>query len=168
MTKFDYKKNPDEGAYNEITEAVKANDNYCPCSLFKNEDTKCMCTEFREEEQSGFCHCGRFYKVKDFPIIAIIHATEDEAHALKLASGLTSEGFIAMLPLYGGTLNYLKNEETYTELQHTKIHLADLVFVVNSSEEAVKEIEEQILWAEELHKKIIYEYTEEVKEDECI
>lgn len=28
------------------------------------DDTKCMCKEFREQE-SGWCHCGLYYKEKD-------------------------------------------------------------------------------------------------------
>ena len=26
-----------------MTQAVKDNENYCPCLALKNEDTKCMC-----------------------------------------------------------------------------------------------------------------------------
>ena len=55
--------NPDKEEYLSITQAVKDNDNYCPCSIVKNEDTKCVCKEFREQENEGFCHCGRFKKV---------------------------------------------------------------------------------------------------------
>ena len=58
-------KNPNKEEYDEITQAVKDNDNYCPCLLYKNDDTKCMCKAFREQETEGYCHCGRFLKVKD-------------------------------------------------------------------------------------------------------
>lgn len=61
---FKYIKNPDAEFYNEITQAVKDNDNYCPCMLVKTEDTKCMCKAFREQETEGYCHCKRFYKAK--------------------------------------------------------------------------------------------------------
>ena len=38
----------------EIQDAVKANDGYCPCMRTKSPDTKCMCKEFREQE-CDFC-----------------------------------------------------------------------------------------------------------------
>lgn len=47
----------------EIAEAVKANEGYCPCMRIKNEDTKCMCKAFREQEE-GICHCGLYKKTK--------------------------------------------------------------------------------------------------------
>lgn len=56
--------NPDKEKYQEVTEAVKQNNGYCPCLIFRNEDTKCMCKPFRESESEGPCHCGRFVKVK--------------------------------------------------------------------------------------------------------
>lgn len=46
----------------EIIEAVKNNQGYCPCALEKTPDTKCMCKEFREMEKSGICHCGLYKK----------------------------------------------------------------------------------------------------------
>lgn len=46
-----------------ILEAVRANDNYCPCRRVKNEDTKCMCKEFREGGL-GECHCGLYEKTE--------------------------------------------------------------------------------------------------------
>lgn len=57
--------NPDKDKYDSITQAVKDNDNYCPCSLVRNENSKCICKEFREQDYEGFCHCTRFKKVID-------------------------------------------------------------------------------------------------------
>lgn len=171
MTKeptFLIKKNPDSATYDAVTAAVKDNGNYCCCSLQKNPDTLCMCKEFREQQEGGFCHCGRFYKVKDYPTITIICAPEDEDHAIALASGLTTEGFVITLPFYYDSINYSRHISRYQELQRTKIAKADLVFVINSCEEAVEFLAEQIYWAEELSKKIIFEHIEEVKEDEDI
>ena len=45
----------------EIRQALKENDGYCPCRIHKTEDTKCMCNEFREQDV-GECHCGLYYK----------------------------------------------------------------------------------------------------------
>lgn len=60
-------KNPDAKKYEEVTEAVKENDGFCPCMVFKNENTKCMCVAFKEQVskgQTGPCHCGRFIAVE--------------------------------------------------------------------------------------------------------
>ena len=57
-------KNPNEDEYNEITQAVIDNDNYCPCLLERNANTKCPCKEFREQQSVGSCHCGRYFKVE--------------------------------------------------------------------------------------------------------
>lgn len=57
-------KNPDIEFYNEVTQAVKDNDGYCPCMLEKSNDTKCPCKMFREQDIAGDCHCGRYSKVE--------------------------------------------------------------------------------------------------------
>jgi len=44
-----------------IFNAVKDNDGYCPCKLQKNDDTKCMCKDFREQKE-GECDCGLYFK----------------------------------------------------------------------------------------------------------
>jgi len=56
-------KNPNKDIYKTVTQAVIANDGYCPCSLERNEDTKCICKEFREQDYEGECRCGRFVKI---------------------------------------------------------------------------------------------------------
>lgn len=45
----------------EIEKALKENQGYCPCRIYRNPDTKCVCKEFREQEK-GICHCGLFIK----------------------------------------------------------------------------------------------------------
>jgi len=59
--------NPDFLHRKKIEEAIKNNDGYCCCAIDKNEDTRCMCKDFREQQLSGFCHCGRYYKVLKTP-----------------------------------------------------------------------------------------------------
>lgn len=61
MEKLIIKKNPNGLVYNEVSEAVKRNDGYCPCMIDKNEDTKCPCLEFRTQT-CGYCRCERYYK----------------------------------------------------------------------------------------------------------
>lgn len=58
-------KNPNNNEYEKITMAVKNNDGYCPCMIYKDETTKCICKSFREQDYEGQCHCGRFVKVKE-------------------------------------------------------------------------------------------------------
>jgi ferredoxin-thioredoxin reductase catalytic subunit len=56
------KVNPDKDFVKEMRNSLKDNNGYCPCSPFKNEDTKCMCKNFREQTETGYCHCGLYYK----------------------------------------------------------------------------------------------------------
>lgn len=57
-------KNSNEEEFKEILADVKANDGYCPCLNYKNEDTKCMCKQFRDKDTVGKCHCGLYLKVE--------------------------------------------------------------------------------------------------------
>ena len=45
-----------------IKQAIKDNDGYCPCRISKTKDTKCMCKEFKEMNE-GICHCGLYQKI---------------------------------------------------------------------------------------------------------
>lgn len=55
-------KNPDNRIYDEVTQAVKDNQGFCPCMIAKTNDTKCICKAFREQQTEGECHCGRYVK----------------------------------------------------------------------------------------------------------
>lgn len=58
----------DKERVKKITEKLKSNGGYCPCSLIKTEDTKCRCKEFREQierGESGECHCGLYVATSD-------------------------------------------------------------------------------------------------------
>lgn len=57
-------KNQNDKEYKEITDKVINNDGYCPCKIIKTNDTRCICKEFREQKEEGYCHCGRYKKVK--------------------------------------------------------------------------------------------------------
>ena len=156
----DYKinKNPNEEEYLEITEAVKANDNYCPCLTIKNEDTKCMCKDFRESADNDFCHCGRFYKVKEYPGLAVIGDISDFD---------TCEGYITWCELlgyndfivYGIPINitdYHWNSTAHINLCKTKIAKAEAVLILpDICEEAREMVDELLDWAERLGKKIL-------------
>lgn len=58
-------KNPLVFIYEEMTEAVRDNNGYCPCAIEKTEDTRCPCREFREQTTEGECRCGRFVKIEE-------------------------------------------------------------------------------------------------------
>lgn len=49
--------NPDKELVENIKAALRVNDYYCPCGLFKTDEYKCPCKEMREENK---CHCGLF------------------------------------------------------------------------------------------------------------
>ena len=163
---FTVKPHPNSEIFLEVTNAVKSNDGYCCCEIEKNENTKCMCRNFREQEEGGFCHCGRFFKIKEFPIITILCHPSDYVAAETMAESLTTQGFIVLTPRYGLEGWYIKKKMVLDEIQRTQIYMADVIFVMNTNQEAVDFLEEEIYWAEDLQKKIIYQYVEEVKEDE--
>lgn len=160
------KPHPNSEIFQEVTNAVKDNDGYCCCEIEKNEDTECMCKKFREQESSGFCHCGRFFKVREYPIITILCHPVDAKEADHIAESLTTQGFVVLTPRYGGETWYATKKEMFDEIQRTQIYMANLVFVMNTNQEATDFLEDEIYWAEDLQKKIIYQYTEEVEENE--
>jgi hypothetical protein len=42
---------------------MKENQNYCLCSIVKDDDHKCLCSKFRNSMKEGPCHCGTYTKV---------------------------------------------------------------------------------------------------------
>ena len=57
------KQTQDKERLNEILKQLEANDNYCPCALYKSPETKCMCKNFRDQiakQEPGECACGRY------------------------------------------------------------------------------------------------------------
>ena len=70
---FVIKTNPDADSFKAISEAIRQNGNYCCCGIEKTADTMCICKNFREQTESGFCHCGRFLKVKDKALLSLPH-----------------------------------------------------------------------------------------------
>lgn len=60
--------NPDKSMVESVCLALKENDGYCPCALFKTDDTKCMCKDFREQIAQGIpgkCHCELYEGVEE-------------------------------------------------------------------------------------------------------
>lgn len=59
------KLNEDNAVVEEIRQALKNNEGYCPCRVLHTPDNKCMCKEFRDQQTEGLCHCGLYCKVKN-------------------------------------------------------------------------------------------------------
>lgn len=62
--------NPNKELVKEIQEGLAKSDNYCPCSIIRdNIDYKCKCKAFRDMvrnlEYGKTCHCGLFLIVDD-------------------------------------------------------------------------------------------------------
>lgn len=57
--------NDDKEKVEAVRAALRENEGYCPCRLFKEPDSKCMCKEFREQTTPGLCHCELYRKVEE-------------------------------------------------------------------------------------------------------
>ena len=157
MKEFDIFKNPNEEEYNEIAEAVKLNDDYCPCLSYKNEDTKCMCKAFRDSKETDFCHCGRFYKVKNYETIALIGDTSEDEDTLNYMSWyekMMNQNFIVLgIPLDLYDINC--GSEGHFNLCKSIIAKSDAVIVLGHSQKFYFMVSDLIEWADSIGKKVI-------------
>ena len=157
MKEFDIFKNPNEEEYNEITEAVKLNDNYCPCLSYKNEDTKCMCKDFRDNKDTDFCHCGRFYKVKNYETLALLGDVSEEDRASTYVGWyekLNHQDFIVLgipLDLY----NERCGSEKHMNLCKAIIAKADALVTLGINRELYPVANELVEWASIIGKKVL-------------
>ena len=148
-------KNPNPEAFASISEAVKANDGYCPCLRVKNEDTKCMCKDFRDSTESDFCHCGRYYKIEEYDWIALVGETttpESEANFSHWIDMLEKQNFI-VIPVKFNQYNTFCFTDAYENITRAKIADADAVLFLDE-EDASYALDIEV-WAEALSKKII-------------
>ena len=157
MKTFKIFKNPNEEDYNEITEAVKINDNYCPCLSYKNDDTKCMCKNFRDSKDTDFCHCGRFYKVRNYETLALIGDVSEEDESMRYMEWyerLFHQDFIVTgIPLSLYDINY--NSDRRKNLYRSIIAKSDAVLVLGHSQELSDLVLELIDWAGSIGKKVL-------------
>lgn len=57
--------NKDEEIVNEVRQALKANDGYCPCKIEHLPENRCMCRDFINNVPAGeYCHCGLYKKLE--------------------------------------------------------------------------------------------------------
>lgn len=154
---FDIKQNPNEDELKEIIEAVDANEGYCPCALEKNPDTKCMCKEFRDNEDTDFCHCGRFYKVRDYEILAVLGDVSDEEGAQSYTHWcevLNYQDFIVMgIPL--NLYDYRYGSERHLNLCKSIVAKSDALFILGHSQELCDVSLELVEWATAIGKKVL-------------
>ena len=157
MKEFDIFKNPNEEDYNEISEAVKLNDNYCPCLSYKNEDTKCMCKEFRDSKDTDFCHCGRFYKVANYETIALMGDVSEgdlTINYMEWFERLSYQDFIVLgIPLNLYDINF--GSERHMNLCKSIIAKADALVVLGHNQDMTNTVIELIDWAGSIGKKVL-------------
>lgn len=154
---FDVEINPNEDKLKEITEAVYANGGYCPCAITKDEDTKCMCKSFRDSEDVDFCHCGRFYKIRDYENLAVIGDLSEEYTKeiyINWCEKLNYQDFIVMgIPL--NPYDYHLNENKTLNLYKSIIAKSDAVLIITQNKELQNIIDILLQWAIEINKKIV-------------
>ena len=157
MKEFDIFKNPYEDEYNDISEAVKLNDGYCPCLLEKSEETKCMCKDFRDSQDTDFCHCGRFYKAKNYETLALIGDVSEEEIGLTYLDWLEKlnhQDFIVLgipLNLYDANLGSMR----HINLCKSIIAKSDAVVVLGHSKTLYPMVSDLMDWAGAIGKKIL-------------
>lgn len=157
MKEFDIFKNPNEEEYTEISEAVKLNDDYCPCLSYKNDDTKCMCKDFRNSPETDFCHCGRFYKVKNYETLALISDISDSdkwENYIDWHERLCYQNFIVTGILLN-PFDYHCGNEKHLNLCKSIIAKADAVVILGINQELQGIVSELIDWASSINKKVL-------------
>lgn len=157
MKEFDIFKNPSEEEYNEITNAVKLNDDYCPCMSNKSDDTKCMCKAFRDSKETDFCHCGRFYKVKNYETLALIgdiFNSDKWENYIDWHERLCYQNFIVMGILLNPS-DYHCGSEKHLNLCKSIIAKSDAVVILDVSQESQNIVSELSDWASSINKKVL-------------
>lgn len=157
MKEFDIFKNPFEEEYKEITEAVKINENYCPCMPIKNENTLCMCKEFRESKDTDYCHCGRFYKVKNYETIALLGDISDytaQENYIDWYERLIYQNFIVLgIPL--NLHDFHCGSEKHFNLCKSIIAKSDALIVLGHNQQLHLMVQDLIEWAGSIGKKVL-------------
>lgn len=150
MSEYTIKSNPVKETREELDAAIKNNEGYCPCLSEKNEDTKCMCKKFREQDTNGFCHCGRFIKLKKIKRATILSDDTPSAieRALILQEILFKNGVCAEFFLSTDIVEkFYAYRNNINDLYYNSIMNADSVFYVG---ESINDwAEEVLMFAEE-------------------
>ena len=152
--------NPDFIKRKKIEESIKENDGYCITVMQHNEDNKCICSEFRNQQHSGFCKCGLYYKTLHLPKVCLCGSAKFKQQFFETALNLSLEGYEVSLPLMFVKENIDKlskeEKEYFNEIYKTRIAEADLIYIINYNKYIGDSTREEILWAQQLGKKIKY------------
>ena len=157
---YHIEKNPNADDYESITKAIQDNDGYCVCALEHKSSTKCICKDFREQTHSGFCHCGRYYKVYDSLVITLCGSTRFKDEFIKWNKLFTLQGYIVFSCAFFAHTDNDKltpyNKRILDEVHKKKIEMSDMIFVLNRDGYIGESTRNEIEWAQELGKQIIY------------
>jgi hypothetical protein len=150
--------NPNKEEFQMVSDAVRANGNYCCCATEKTADTMCMCKEFRESQETGFCHCRRFYKVRNSEVLGLlVDITDDEgADAFQKWYGRLSQEDFIVIPILYNAYDVSHASQQHHDISKTAISKCDAIFVVDTEYENEYFMESMTEWAQDLGKKIIY------------
>lgn len=153
------KKNPNPIAFKDISTAIEDNAGYCVCQVQKTEDSLCMCKAFREQKTSGFCHCGRYYKVGNYKVVTLCGSTKFKDDFIRVQKELTLAGVIVLtVGAFGHSGDELTDvqKQELDDLHKAKIEMSDAIYVINKNGYIGESTQSEIEWAEELGKEIIY------------
>jgi len=153
-------KNPSDEKYETIAKAINENDGYCICSINHAPETRCPCQAFLLQDKSGFCHCGRYYKVYDAPVVTLCGSTRFKEEFEMLNEQLTKRGCIVFscgIFAHSDDISLTdKEKELLDEIHKKKIEMSDIIYVVNKDGYIGSSTQSEIEWARELGKQIIY------------
>lgn len=155
---FTITQNPNKEEFKMVSDAIRANGNYCCCATEKTADTMCMCKEFRESQEIGFCHCRRFYKVRNSEVLGLlVDITEDEgADAFQTWHGRLSREDFIVIPIIYNDYNLAHRADQHYDISKAAIAKCDALFVINIDGENERFMNEMTEWAQDLGTKIIY------------
>lgn len=109
------------------------------------------------QEHTGYCHCGRYYKVLKTETVCLCGSTKFKDKFLEVARDFTLKGYIVTMPM---VFMHMGDEATFEdkieldELHKAKISQADIVYIINVDGYIGESTRNEIEWAKELGKKI--------------
>jgi hypothetical protein len=116
-----------------------------------------MCKTFRDSKETDFCHCGRFYKVKNYETIALIGDTSEDEGTVNYMSWyekMMNQDFIVFgIPLDLYDINC--GSEEHFNLCKSIIAKADAVVVLGHDQKFHFMVSDLIEWAGSIGKKVL-------------